>query len=337
MKTDKRIRIFTHLKNMGAWRSRLDAFLYSNAPYVIHFYAGDFYSDNYVLEDIYYLANKYKLDSLRFSFRLTKEKTHLSHKDIIFTFEKKDRKIVYGRRKYSVYGFRYGTIWNRLTKAEVFVKGLLYLDEYILNAYKNLFDDRWWNTLGNNESHSFLMINRLGYIYLKDFNGEGNIKSGNEKLNEKSIKEIIYFFLFDYYLSYNKSDKKDIINALRGYQKGKNHLKLSDLKTYFKPYEHLLHLLINDKYVSKQNKLYLLSLKSYNSHYFQVYSTIYHHINFYKRLKYTHQDIINPLEKLQPLLTYSIWSHIYNHIHYIFFFRILFFYLSFQIYIFYLY
>ena len=171
MKTDKRIRIFTHLKNMGAWRSRLDAFLYSNAPYVIHFDAGDFYSDNYVLEDIYYLANKYKLDSLRFSFRLTKEKMKLSHKDKIYTFKKKDRKIVYGRRKYSVYGYRYGTIWNRLTKAEVFVKGLLYLDEYILNAYKNLYDDRWWNTLGNNESYSFLMTNRLGYIYLKDFNG----------------------------------------------------------------------------------------------------------------------------------------------------------------------
>ena len=261
LETDKRIRIFTHLKNMGAWRSRLDAFLYSNAPYVIHFDAGDFYSDNYVLEDIYYLANKYKLDSLRFSFRLTKEKMKLSHKDKIYTFKKKDRKIVYGRRKYNVYGYRYGTIWNRLTKAEVFVKGLLYLDEYILNAYKNLYDDRWWNTLGNNESYSFLMTNRLGYIYLKDFNGEGNIKRGNAQLNEKSIKEIIYFFLFDYYLSNNKSDKKDIINGLRDYQKGKKHLKLSDLKTYFKPYEHLLYLLINDKYVSKQNKLFLLSLK----------------------------------------------------------------------------
>ena len=88
-----------------------------------------------------------------------------------------------------------------------------------------------------------------------------DIKRGNAQLNEKSIKEIIYFFLFDYYLSYNKSDKKDIINGLRDYQKGKKHLKLSDLKTYFKPYEHLLYLLINDKYVSKQNKLFLLSLK----------------------------------------------------------------------------
>ena len=61
-----------------------------------------------------------------------------------------------------------------------------------------------------------------------------DIKRGNAQLNEKSIKEIIYFFLFDYYLSYNKSDKKDIINGLRDYQKGKKHLKLSDLKTYFK-------------------------------------------------------------------------------------------------------
>lgn len=59
---------------MGAWRSRLDAFLYSNSPYVIHFDAGDYYSDNYVLEDLYYLIKKYNLDSIRCGFRLTKKK-----------------------------------------------------------------------------------------------------------------------------------------------------------------------------------------------------------------------------------------------------------------------
>ena len=58
LKTDPRIRVFHHLKNLGAWRSRLDAFLYSNAPYVIHFDTGDFYSDNFVLEDAYYLIRK---------------------------------------------------------------------------------------------------------------------------------------------------------------------------------------------------------------------------------------------------------------------------------------
>ena len=174
LKSDGRIRIFTHLNNMGAWRSRLDAFLYSNAPYVIHFDAGDFYADNYVLEDIYHLIDRYKLDSIRFSFRLTRAKNHLTKKDRLYLFRKKDRKIVYGTRAYSVYGFRFGTIWNRLTRANVFTKGLYLLDEYILNAYKNIYDDRWWNTMANNESYSYLMSNRIGYIYIRESNGEGH-------------------------------------------------------------------------------------------------------------------------------------------------------------------
>ena len=261
LKSDERIRIFTHLKNMGAWRSRLDAFLYSNSPYVIHFDAGDFYGDNYILEDIYYLVNKYKLDSLRFGFRLTKAKMHLAKNDRLYTFKKYDRKILYGRRSYNVYGFRYGTIWNRLTNQNVFTKGLYHLDEYILNAYKNIYDDRWWNTLANNESYSSLMINRIGYVYLRDSSGEGHIRSGNQKINEKSIKEVILFFLFDYNLAYIKSDKSDIIKNLKNYYKGRRNIKLSDLKSYFPPYYHLLSVLIKDKYVSKENKIFLLSLK----------------------------------------------------------------------------
>ena len=117
---------------MGAWRSRLDAFLYSNAPYVIHFDAGDFYSDNYILEDIYNLATKFNLDSLRFGFRLTKAKKHLSKKDKFYLFSEEDRKIKYGNREYNVKGFMYGTIWNRLTKADIFTKGLNLLDNYTL-------------------------------------------------------------------------------------------------------------------------------------------------------------------------------------------------------------
>ena len=261
LKSDGRIRIFTHLKNMGAWRSRLDAFLYSNAPYVIHFDAGDFYADNYVLEDAYNIVNKYNLDSLRFGFRLTKAKKHLNIKDKFYVFSQEDRKIVYGKRFYDITGYKYGTIWNRLTKADIFTEGLSYLDYYILNAYKNIYEDRWWNSMANNGSCNFLMVNRIGYIYLSDSKGEGHIRSGNEMINEKSIKEIILFFLFDYNFAYNKSNKSDIIKNLKKYKEGKGNIKLSDLKSNFPPYNHLLHILIKDKYVSKQNKLFLLSLK----------------------------------------------------------------------------
>ena len=246
---------------MGCWRSRLDGFLYSNSPYVIHFDAGDFYADNYILEDIYYLANKYNLDSIRFGFCLTKAKNHLSGNDKLYTFNKRDRKIFYGKRKYNVRRITYGSIWNRLTKANIFNNGLYRLDEYILNSYKNIYEDRWWNTLANIESYSFLMINRIGYIYLKDMKGQGHIRTGDENINNKTIKEIILFFLFDYNLASIKSDKSNIINNLRIYKKGRKKLKLSALRSNFPPYNHLIKCLINDKYVSKKNKKFLLSLK----------------------------------------------------------------------------
>ena len=178
---------------MGAWRSRLDAFLYSNPPYVIHFDAGDFYADNFVLEDIYNLISNNNLDSVRFSFRLTKNKNHLTKHDRIITFKQRERKILYGRRSFSVLGFKYGTIWNRLTKANIFNKGLTYLDEYILNSYKNIYEDRWWNTIANNANNTYLMTDRIGYIYVREPTGEGHIRTGTEKINDKSIKEISYY------------------------------------------------------------------------------------------------------------------------------------------------
>ena len=54
---------------MGLWRTRVDGFLYSSVKYVIHFDCEDFYYDNYVLEDIYDLIEKYNLDNVKTVFR----------------------------------------------------------------------------------------------------------------------------------------------------------------------------------------------------------------------------------------------------------------------------
>ena len=156
---------------------------------------------------------------------------------------------------------KYGPIWIRLTKADIFTKGLYLLNYYILNAYKNLFEDRWWNIIANIVSYSYLMVNRIGYIYVNDHQGEGHIRHGNITINDKIIKELILFILFDYNLAYDKGDKKNIVNNLRKLNKGKYHLKLTDLKQNFPPYNYLLNLLINDEYVSKENKLFLHNLK----------------------------------------------------------------------------
>jgi glycosyltransferase involved in cell wall biosynthesis len=56
--SDFRIRLFSHPKNMGIWRKRIDGFLYSRGKYILHIDPGDILSDIYVLEDLYKLVSK---------------------------------------------------------------------------------------------------------------------------------------------------------------------------------------------------------------------------------------------------------------------------------------
>ena len=258
LKTDTRIRLFTHLKNMGVWRSRLDGFLYSRGKYILHLDIGDFLSNNMILEISYNLIMKYNLDSIRFSFKVT-EYEH-SNKWINY-FKKKDTKIVEGPKSYNILLYDYGTIWNRLIRANILTKSLDLIDIYILNAYKNLWEDRWWNVLVNYESKNYLMINKIGYFYIKN-KGEGHLKLQDDYNKEKVIKEFIYFWLFDLELLPKEDNKKSIIKYLYKFNKKNNKyngekINLSFLRNQFPIYTHLLNLLINDPFVSDDDKIFL--------------------------------------------------------------------------------
>ena len=78
LETDPRIRVFTHIKKMGIWRSKIDGLLYSRGKYIIFFDMGDLYEDNFVLEDAYNIIEKYKLDSIKMLFRLVNDYNNLT-------------------------------------------------------------------------------------------------------------------------------------------------------------------------------------------------------------------------------------------------------------------
>jgi hypothetical protein len=239
---------------LGAWRSRLDGFLYSRAKFILHFDTGDFYADNLVLEDAYKLITTYNLDSLRFSFKLSKKKEDINFESWNYTFSPQYRKIVYGTRTYNVLLWPHGPIWNRLTRANIFTKGLDFIDEYILNAYKNMYEDRWWNSFANNASYSYCMVNRVGYLYLRIPGGSGVIYYGSMEQNERSLRELIYLWYFDYIMLDKKDDKSSIMNEIIKYNGEHKNLNLKAIKHYFPTYIHLLDLLINDTYVSESDR-----------------------------------------------------------------------------------
>ena len=262
--SDPRVRIFYHQKNMGVWRARLDGFLYSRGKYILHFDPGDFYADNYVLEDGYNLVTKYNLDSLRFALREVYNKSNIENKNNtkeIF-FDNELTSIFYGKIDFQVITVHFGSIWNRLVRTAIFTKGLYLLDESILNAYKNLWEDRWWNQLANEFCYSNLLINRIGYLYFRFDNGEGTVKLQNDEQKFKTIKEFIYFLLFDYQLSPKNSDKKNIIDFLKlfsnkEFQYFQFKLSINYLNKSFPIFYHLIKCLLNDPFVYPEDKKFL--------------------------------------------------------------------------------
>ena len=220
LETDPRIRIFNHLKNMGCWRTRLDGILYSRGKYVMLFDTGDLYEDNFVLKDAYDMIEKYHLDSVKFLFRVVRSYKNLNKSKIVFHVNK-NSKIIYNSsniKNFNRYIFKsWGNIWTRITRANIHIKGIYLLNDIVLNLYKNLYDDIWFNSYIHEVSFSFLICERIVYIYLGNGKGVGSPKLNTVIKRDKYIQEQLGFLYFNYNILPKNNDKKSIINKLKNY------------------------------------------------------------------------------------------------------------------------
>ena len=258
---EPRLRIFRHIQKMGLWRTRIDGFLYSRGKYILHFDPGDILSDNFVLEDIYYFVSKYNLDTVRFSFsRINQEFSYvINDLQKMNIFPTRHLKIIYGRPDYDNKEYGYGTIFNRLFRANIMSKGFDLIEIDILNANKNIWEDIWWNELIDRASFSNLIINKLGYVNFIDRNAitELNIKDDIEKKN--IIRECIYSWYFDYELLPRNANNTVIMDKLRNFNQINNtynnvSININYVNTYFGAYRHFLYILFKDPFIPDEEK-----------------------------------------------------------------------------------
>ena len=259
LKSDPRIRIFHHMKNMGCWRSRIDGIIYSRGKYVILFDAGDLYNDNYVLLDAYNVIEKYNLDSCKFLFRKLKSYNNLNKSSILFHVGLKPR-IAYEPKNIEYLNFKifynWGNIWNRLVRANIFTKAFLMLNDLMLNLYKNVWDDVWFNKIVRRASFSYVIFERIGYVYLQDGKGEGSPQSNTKEEKNKIIKEYIGYLYYEYNFGQANGTKSYIIDKLREYNETNPKFKLNNFESHFEVLNDLLKALIKDPYVLPENKTY---------------------------------------------------------------------------------
>ena len=259
LKTDPRIRIIHHMKNMGCWRTRLDGIIYSKGKYIILFDAGDLYEDNYVLIDALNVIEYYNLDSCKFIFRVIRSFQSLHNSFVYFHVGNND-KIIYGptnilQTNTKIFSI-WGNIWNRLVRDNIYSKAIFLLNESLLNIHKNVWDDVWFNNIVHKASFSYAVIERIGYVYLQDGYGEGSPQARNEEEKSKIVKEYVGFLQFDYNFAKNKTDKDKIIERLKEYNETHYRLRLQNFRAHFEVLNELLENLIKDPDVSNDDKKY---------------------------------------------------------------------------------
>ena len=264
LQNDPRVRLIYHQEHMGQWRSRLDGFLYSRGRYIIQYNSNSPFIDNYALEDLYYIATKYKIDSLRFSFQKAKGSI-VDNFNFKKEFSNKDKIISYGKCHYDSYSFEYGFLANRLTRAVVYSKALGLVEPWILNAYKNLWTDAWWNDIGNKIDISYASVDRDGFLFFDSIFEDKFLDSNDEEIKDKIIREFIYLWIFSYKKLPKKNNKKQLILEMENFAYPENKYKgrivtIDFLKSTFDEYEDLLRKLIADDYVSYEDKKFLNQL-----------------------------------------------------------------------------
>ena len=244
LKSDPRIRVFYHLKNLGLWRSRIDGFLYSKGKYVILFDSGDLYEDNYVLEDSYNTIKKYDIDTVKSICRYIFDFKNISNSRQAIIIDENYTKIAYKPhiKEYDEKYFKPGWIWTTLVKRKVYTKSLKLLSNRVLNLYKNYWDDQWWKYLVNIVSNSLLILKRYSYLYFIDGKGEGNFKNNTEEQRNKMIQEHLGFLLFDIEILPKTDNKREIINKLKLYNNNNYIINFGFLRSKF----YLLEDLLND-------------------------------------------------------------------------------------------
>ena len=295
LENDNRIRVLYHLKHMGIFKTRIDGFLYSRGPYILHFNPGDLFADNFVLEDVYNLIIKYNLDSVRFAFTQYKDKINNEYTTKTYFYPNEDLKIKYEKAEgnKNKKSFEYETIFNRLIRANVISKSLDLVDSFIINAYKNIKSDIWWNVLIDNMGNGKVAINRVGYLYFSSYSGETKYNISNEEERDKTIQEIILEWLFNYEVGPKYGNKKNIVNIFRTYNSLNNYngvpIRLDYLRSNFTSFEYFLGVLINDIFVEDNDKSFLRALLS------NYTERIINITNYLNSLNITNNTTSNPI------------------------------------------
>ena len=175
--TDKRIKLLSHSKSLGVYRSRIEAISNSKSEYTLIMDPDDMYLNENLFRELYNYNQKYNLDIIEFSvihqidgksnifFPKLHFANHYHNFDASIIFQPELSNILYylpGTKKYSRTICR--NIWNKMIRNQLLIQAGKYIGKDFYNKYIITIDDMMLNIIVYQYSQNFSNIFLPGYL-----------------------------------------------------------------------------------------------------------------------------------------------------------------------------
>ena len=267
---DSRIKMINHDKNLGVYRSRIEAMLNAKGEYILLMDPDDMYMNPNLFKEIYNYNLNNNLDIIEFSVYQQKdgEKNiflpdnhyeahyHRFPKEIISQPELSD--LLYylpGSKNYSKTICR--NIWNKIIRRKVFKKLYKYIGKDYYDAFVITADDMLMNSIAYQYADNYSNILLPGYLYnirnVSMSRGEGGI----ELKKIRTINHYQYFFiLYKYIKDFNK-DRNFLMYEMKDLNQYVRFIKDLDIKEYIPKEIEFLNNLLEDPKVNNDFRNYI--------------------------------------------------------------------------------
>ena len=241
---DNRIKIINHYKNLGVYKSRIDAVLNSKGKYILYIDPDDMLLNKDLLNILYNYNLKYNLDMIEFSVyyqengksRIYSPKPHyFNHyhnfnKQIISQPELSNI-IFYTPNTLNYTYLICRTIWNKIIKRRILIKSINYNEKFFHNLFLIAADDTPINILNFHYANNYSNINLPGYLY--NIRKESMSRTGYNN-NHDIIVSYNFLLYLKLFYKYIKDFKKDLNFFIYEFTISHKYLfKLKDLNTKY--------------------------------------------------------------------------------------------------------
>ena len=273
---DDRIKVISHTKNFGVYRSRIESILNTKSNFITLMNPSDMYLNEHLFQELYDINLQYNFDIIEFSvFQQLEGRNKINYpKD---DFERHEHKFVKniihqqelsnllfylpGTKNYSRIICR--SISNKMIRKEILIQtnnyiGKKYYHEFIITA-----DDLIMNIVSYQFAKNYTNVNLPGYLYVKK---KDSVLQGNEVIKLNKIKALNYLFYIELFYKYIKDFHKDInflFKEMKGLKDFILKIKDNNMTQYIQIQIKIIELILSEKNLLTDFEKYLQRLLSY--------------------------------------------------------------------------